>query len=72
MKTEEFEQLDPGHQEIGNLIYSAIIRQRIAKAQLEAQMQMAMAENQGMINASKPPSAGVPSSSGSANTPAPN
>jgi len=71
-KTEEFEQLDPGHQEIGNLIYSAIIRQRLAKAQLEAQMQMQMAQNQGMVNASKPQTAGgVPSSPGSAGTPPP-
>jgi hypothetical protein len=71
MKTEEFEELDSGHQEIANLIYSAIIRQRLAKAQLEAQMQMQMAQQLGMQNAAKPASAGVPSSPGSAGTPAP-
>jgi hypothetical protein len=72
MKTEEFEDLDSGHQEIANLIYSAIIRQRLAKAQLEAQMQMQMAQDLGMQNAAKPGTAGVPSTPGSAGTPAPN
>jgi hypothetical protein len=71
MKTEEFEDLDSGHQEIANLIYSAIIRQRLAKAQLEAQMQMQMAQDLGMQNAAKPGTAGVPSTPGSAGTPAP-
>jgi hypothetical protein len=71
MKTEEFEDLDPAHQEIANLIYSAIIRQRLAKAQQEAMMQMQMAQQLGMQNASSPGSTGVPSTPGSAGTPAP-
>ncbi len=72
MKTDQYEGLPPEQQEIANLIYGAVIRQRIAKSQLEAQMQMSAAQNLGMANAARPQSPpGAVSTPGSQGTPPP-
>ena len=73
MKTDQYENLEPKDQEVAVLIYGGVIRQRIAKAQLEAQMQMQQAQDLGMGNAAKPQTPGAPPSTpGSQGTPPPN
>jgi hypothetical protein len=72
MKTDQYMQLQPMMQEPANLVAQAILRQKIAKANLAAQMQMASAQNLGMTNAAKPQGpGGTPSTQGSAGTPPP-
>jgi hypothetical protein len=70
-KTDQYENLGDAEHEMSQLIYGGIIRQKIQKAQLEAQMQMSAAQDLGMSNAAKPQSKGVVSTPGSQGTPAP-
>ena len=71
LKTDQYENLSPEQHDISMMIQQAIIQQKIAKAQLEAQIQMQNAQDLGMANAAKPQSPGVVSTPGSQGTPPP-
>jgi hypothetical protein len=54
MKTSDFDRLDPGLQEVANLIYQGILKKEADQQAAAAAQQTQMAQSLGMNNAAKP------------------